>query len=410
MIHTPSIQKTNGVIVPPLTANISFGIIQESKVGIFQGVILDQVLPESWNWKQAHKTDSSEILKKKRMISDSGNQELCGSCWAKSSSTIVSDVFVVSGHVDKNPELSATYILSCYPQAKCKGGNPALAMKTIAKYGISDRECTDYKWCDSNSMCNGKATQHFTEETDLSSLIPSCGCYTKGPHNMYHINEPELASIPLESDENSDIITERVKQHIYKYGPVLGGFLVFDNFINGHFTKIDKGIYFEKGIYDLDSKTVTFSDSLPNYKGAHAVAILGWGIEKNVKTSKDIVEDVPYWFCRNSWTNNWGDNGCFKLAMYPHNRISQFLKLILYPTPDGQEQLGGGIVMIKPAGPPVKQNFKINNYKNSINNIIENYNNLDIIKNISTIPLYIKITVLIILVIIVIFFVKKQKK
>lgn len=401
----------NDLIIPPITSNINFGIIEdETKEKVFKAVeILNQDLPESWNWKQPHKIDSSDILRKKKMISDSGNQELCGSCWAKAGAAILSDVFVVSGLVDKNPELSATYILSCYPQSKCKGGNPALSIKTISKYGISDRKCTDYSWCDNNIMCNGKATKHFTEERDLSQLIPTCGCYTAGPHNMYHIDEPELVSIPLYSDENTESVTERVKQHIYKYGPVLGGFLVFDNFLNGNFTKIDKGVYLEKGIYDLENKTVSFSDILPPYRGAHAVAILGWGIEKKIKTGKNTIEDVPYWYCRNSWTNKWGDNGCFKIAMYPHNRLSQFLKLVIYPTNDGGQQLGGGIVMIKPSGKPNIVNLKQNNYKGKLDQIFSLFNSEETYddKTNGIISSKMKKIILIIIIIIIIVFIVK---
>ena len=40
-----------------------------------------------------------------------------------------------------------------------------------------------------------------------------------------------------------------------------------------------------------------------DYVGGHAIKILGWGIENSVK----------YWLCANSWNNEWGDNGFFKI-------------------------------------------------------------------------------------------------
>jgi len=35
----------------------------------------------------------------------------------------------------------------------------------------------------------------------------------------------------------------------------------------------------------------------------HAIKILGWGVEN----------DQPYWLVANSWNDQWGDNGYFKI-------------------------------------------------------------------------------------------------
>lgn len=37
--------------------------------------------------------------------------------------------------------------------------------------------------------------------------------------------------------------------------------------------------------------------------GGHAIRILGWGVEN----------DTPYWLVANSWNNDWGDHGFFKI-------------------------------------------------------------------------------------------------
>lgn len=39
--------------------------------------------------------------------------------------------------------------------------------------------------------------------------------------------------------------------------------------------------------------------------GGHAIKILGWGKESG----------LDYWLCANSWNNQWGDDGYFKIAM-----------------------------------------------------------------------------------------------
>jgi cathepsin B len=37
--------------------------------------------------------------------------------------------------------------------------------------------------------------------------------------------------------------------------------------------------------------------------GGHAIKILGWGVENS----------TPYWLVANSWNQDWGDNGFFKI-------------------------------------------------------------------------------------------------
>ena len=45
--------------------------------------------------------------------------------------------------------------------------------------------------------------------------------------------------------------------------------------------------------------------------GGHAVVIHGWGVEAGAGPNG---EDVEYWVGRNSWSQNWGDEGTFKFV------------------------------------------------------------------------------------------------
>jgi len=129
---------------------------------------------------------------------------------------------------------------------------------------------------------------------------------------------------------------------------------VFKNFMKGDFckNKEGKGIYFEDGIYD-DSNSLKIDknqSSSEMYIGSHAVAIIGWGIEKNVKISGKKI-DIPFWFCRNSWTDKWGDSGYFKMAMYPYNKISQFDKQVVINSKSGRI-MGGGMIIFSISNKP----------------------------------------------------------
>jgi len=66
-------------------------------------------------------------------------------------------------------------------------------------------------------------------------------------------------------------------------GPVEASFTVYEDFLS-----------YKSGVY----KHVTGAE-----EGGHAIKILGWGTENG--------ED--YWLVANSWNNEWGDNGFFKI-------------------------------------------------------------------------------------------------
>lgn len=340
-------------LIPPVNTNIQFDVLPMFKLSEHPGLsaLDEEKIPFEFNWRMDGKEKSS-------IISKPGNQMLCGSCWCVSACGIIADNYVVAGIVNWNPNLSTTWCLACYPQLQCKGGNPAKLYQDIANGGIVTNNCVDYSWCAENDACNGKATQHFKQEhaqVNLSALIPNCGCYdSNSKHYLYYIEQPKFVSIGQGGlDENNFAIT--LKKHIYHNGPVQGGFLVFANFMHGAFTKVNGGVYLENGVYD--DGNIHFDENqikdVTNYKGSHAIAIIGWGTQKGVVVDNNgTKKDVPYWYCRNSWTEKWGDGGYFKMAMYPFNKTVQFDKIVVINNPSGQSVQGGGMVMMNASKPP----------------------------------------------------------
>jgi len=356
-------------------------------------------LPFYFNWM-----DNSNFMSKPF------NQGLCGSCWAVAAANCLSDVFVVSKKVATNPNLSPTYLLSCYPQGQCNGGDPAEVVHDMTNYGISTTECMDYSWCE-NSGCSGDPLKHF-DENNLNQHIPPCNCKLNNnnvinvdnfikyfasepvsiciPPNLKEFNANEISDIRYylsnlygqlddnNDDNNIDLskksyqeIQNFIKYHIYNFGPVIGGFHVFKNFFKGNFSETND-IYIETYTY-RGIPGINYDDVERDWVGSHAVVIVGWGIDK-VKN-----EDVSYWIVRNSWGTNWGKSGFFKMAMYGNdpnkkyqNRISQFE----YPSIvniDNQIGITGGIIMMK-AGDIINNNNS-NNIPDNSNNIPDNSNN-----------------------------------
>ena len=53
----------------------------------------------------------------------------------------------------------------------------------------------------------------------------------------------------------------------------------------------------------LTYKSGVYRHTTGGYLGGHAVRLLGWGVENG----------TPYWLVANSWNEDWGDRGYFKV-------------------------------------------------------------------------------------------------
>lgn len=301
------------------------------------------------------------------------NQGLCGSCWAVAAATCLSDVFVVSKTVKSNPEISPTYILSCNPQGQCNGGDPSVVVDDLENNGVATDSCMDYTWC-SKTACGGDATRHF-DERSANSFIPPCKCNKPSEQYLkYFASNAQAICIPPKKEDFTDLersnidyylkgmygltgsdyadlstisykdIQSLIKNHIYNFGPVIGGFHVFRNFFKGRYNKTN-GIYIESVSYE-GVPGVNYSSPEASWAGSHAVVIVGWGVDK--------IEDeqVEYWIVRNSWGENWGNNGYFKMGMYGNepgkkyqNRFSQFEYPSIVTLDDGIALTGGVLLM-----------------------------------------------------------------
>lgn len=95
---------------------------------------------------------------------------------------------------------------------------------------------------------------------------------------------------------------ETIKAEIYKNGPVVTGFVVYDDFLND-FSPSKDDIYMGP---KSDSKPV----------GGHAVRVVGWGKLDKYERDNKYGEEVNYWLCANSWGLKWGRyGGFFKIKM-----------------------------------------------------------------------------------------------
>ena len=74
-----------------------------------------------------------------------------------------------------------------------------------------------------------------------------------------------------------------IRQELYENGPVEASFTVYEDFLT-----------YRSGVYQhVTGKAL----------GGHAIKVMGWGEENGVK----------YWLAVNSWNEEWGDKGTFKI-------------------------------------------------------------------------------------------------
>jgi len=279
-------------------------------------------LPKTFNW---HTQPIG------RLLSTPFNQKNCGCCWAISSALCMNDNLITQKIIKYNPHLSPTYLLSCwtnYVNLKCQGSSPAIALVHISKFGIEEKTQTyNYDWCLNNSLCNEKQADMNVEE--LNQLIPTCVPQTSKKYFVENIKHLVISDYPSNNSEELIHHIQYSKQIIYEKGPIIGGFHVYDNLLNGKFSSSSNpsNIYLDQ----VDYKTNT-RQTINNFKliGGHAVILVGWGTGKvkgnllGQSFNPTKWYNVPYWIVKNSWGTKWCENGFVKVAMYPYNKYSQF--------------------------------------------------------------------------------------
>nr|QOV03088.1 cathepsin B3 [Dysdercus peruvianus] len=216
-------------------------------------------------------------------IRDQGN---CGSCWAVAASATFSDRLCIASKGKFVLPLSDQELLTCCSSCGdgCDGGYPKAAWDYFKNHGIvtgggynSSVGCQPY---------SVEACEHHT-----SGSRPSCDSTPDlgTPDCVNHCTNSKY-TIPFGSDHHkvskSYYVSSKVsaiQQEILAHGPVEAAFDVYADFPT-----------YKSGVYHQTSGS---------YLGGHAVRVIGWGTENN----------TPYWLIANSWNNDWGDNGLFKI-------------------------------------------------------------------------------------------------
>jgi len=291
----------------------SFGTILTDNQSVKDDSMLFKSSPVDYNLKLPQTFDGSYVWR--YYITPVTFQGYCGNCWAIASTRVLADRFSIISKNYIKPYLSSTAVTICdgilsdrpttdpnsisqqnitkHTKNSCFGNSINNALKFLYVYGTIDADCFNY------GMLLDKGINIKLSQVQSASDLPNCQDIV-GKNFETCVDDVKIAAqyyrastfYKLDQDE------EKIKQDIYKFGPAISGFIMYDDFLNEY-----DGLSIYMGPKEGAKPT-----------GGHAISIYGWG-EETIKNKDGKDELVKYWIIANSWGRNWGNDGYFKMKI-----------------------------------------------------------------------------------------------
>jgi cathepsin B len=216
-------------------------------------------------------------------IGEVRDQGSCGSCWAFGASEAMSDRICIASNGQQNAHISAEDLVSCCVSCGfgCNGGYPESAWEFFAHTGLvtggnynSNQGCRPYTIPSCEHHVNGSLPPCSGE-----GKTPRCSKSCESGYTTPYAKDKHFGKSAYSVRNNE----AQIQTEIMTNGPVEGAFTVYADFPS-----------YKSGVYQH-----TAGDEL----GGHAIKILGWGVDDGTK----------YWLVANSWNEDWGDKGFFKI-------------------------------------------------------------------------------------------------
>ncbi|VEL21413.1 unnamed protein product [Protopolystoma xenopodis] len=180
-------------------------------------------------------------------------------------------------------EVSAEDLLSCcgsFCGDGCDGGYPTRAWIYWTTMGIvtgggyeSNKGCKPYGFPPCDHVGTGQLPR-----CNGSYATPECVRRCRKGYERSYGKDLQFGNDAYQVEGETEIMTELMNN-----GPMEADFLVYSDFPS-----------YKSGVYQ---------HLAGHYLGGHAVKLIGWGVEGGTK----------YWQLVNSWNDQWGDNGTFKI-------------------------------------------------------------------------------------------------
>lgn len=237
-----------------------------------------KIFPENDNDELPETFDIRDNYKYCETMFEIRDQSKCSSCWAFASSEVMSDRICMKSKGKKQVRISAFDLMTCCPNCgyKCSGGLTTEAFNYWKNTGIvTGGLYGDKKSCKPYFL--PECDDHLRKCGDHPEL-PSCEKKCQENYETDYENDKYFGESAYTVSGEKDIMKE-----VYQNGPVALNFIVYSDLAD-----------YKEGIYHHVTGFVC---------GAHAVKVLGWGVENGVK----------YWLLANSWNPRWGEKGYFRM-------------------------------------------------------------------------------------------------
>jgi len=213
-------------------------------------------------------------------IGEIRDQAACGSCWAFGAVEAMTDRHCIASKGTKRPHLSAEDMNSCCDSCGmgCEGGYPSAAWQYWVSQGVVTGGNYNKGGCFPYSIPN--CDHHTTGKYGpCGDIVPTPDCSKQCKDGSAWTASKQFGARAYGVSGVTNIMTE-----ISTNGPVEAAFTVYQDFLT-----------YKSGVY---------KHSTGSMLGGHAVKILGYGTEGG----------QDYWLVANSWNEDWGDKGYFKIA------------------------------------------------------------------------------------------------